>query len=164
MNDLSDIEIKIGTSPGFTFYPLLFQNYRVTGVKIAFTPITDNALLIGYTYAGPAMTVTRTNTLAENRWSSWKPLGNVNTGGPTKRITRYYSVMAVGGGDRTIANDDTWTGDTNLVSPYHTQPAERISAYFGVTPIVALPSAVNVPYIVTLTVYVTYWNRRPITN
>lgn len=164
MNDLSDIESKFGAVPGFTIYPLLFQNYRVTGVKINFTPITDNALLLGFTYAGDLMPAITTNTLTENRWSSWKPLGNVNTGGPTKRISRYYSVVAVGGGDRTIANDDTWTGDTNNSAPFYNQPPERVSAYFGVTPIVTLPSTANIPYIVTLTVYVTYWNRRPVTT
>ncbi len=163
MNDLADIATKFGTAPGFQFYPLIFQNYRVTGVKINLTPITDNALLLGYTYAGTAMTTTNTNTLTENRWATWKPLGNVNTGGPTKRISRYFSVVAVGGGDRTIANDDTWTGDTNTTAPYYTQPAETISAYFGVSPIVQLQNAAQVPYIATLTVYVTYWNRRPIT-
>lgn len=161
-NNMADIIDKVATAPGMTQYANLFENYRISGVKVTLTPITASPLLIGFVYAGNQIPVVNTHSLTETRWSRWKALGNVNAGGATKRISRYFSVVSVGGGDRTIANDADWTGETNTASPFFTAPAETVNLYFGASPLTAFTEETVVPYIVSLVVYTTFWNRRSI--
>lgn len=172
-NDLAAAESTFGACPGFFVYPTLFQNYRVTGLKIRFTPMMnpDNAdqgpataFILGSDgiLSNPSIA-----TIPEQRWCTYKNLNNWYTGGQTKSLSLYLSTMKVGGGDRTIANDDQYTSTTNTSSPYYNAVPSQLGYQYGLLNCTNTiwPGTVGnnlCVFTVTFTYYVTFWGRRSI--
>lgn len=178
MNDLSTAQAQIGGSPGFSLYPELFLRYRVTGLKIKFTPLlnsraTDGTTvppetLLAYVNGGPLINSPQANSIPEQRWCKYKPINNWQVGGNTKSVSLYLSTVKAAGADRTVANDLDYTGTTIAASPWYNAPNLLIPMEYGIC---ALKGAnLNYQagekicdYLVTYTYYVTFWERRPIT-
>lgn len=172
-NDLASAESAFTACPGFTVYPTLFQNYRVTGVKIRFTPMMNPATAA----QGPAtgfimgsdgiLTNPTIATLPEQRWVTYKNLNNWAAGGQTKSLSLYLSTMRVGGGDRTIANDEEYTSTCNDTAPFYNAVPEQLGFQFGLlnTSGALWPGtggATLATYMLSFTYYVTFWGRRSI--
>lgn len=178
VNDLSTTLVAMGNSPGFSWYPQLFQQYRVTGLKIRFTPILnpiDNAGatlapqgMIAYINAGQNLAPNPSvSSLPEQRWCRYKPINSWFMGGSTKSVSLYMSVNKLAGGDRTTANDIDYTGTTITSTPWYSAVPEHLNFEFGITSLNDgnfLGPATNklCDYMVTYTYYVTFWGRRPL--
>lgn len=173
-NDLATAETVFGTCPGFTVYPTLFQNYRVTGCKIRFMPIygdsvTGNYESIAYVMGSDGILASPTvSTLPEQRWCSYRVMNQFQTGGAVKPVSLYLSTMKVAGADRSIANDDDYTGTTNLTAPFYNAVPEQLGFQFGLCALNGsnltasyLPAPLA-KYMVSFTYYVTFWGRRSI--
>lgn len=174
-NDLAQAEtIGVGT-PGFTVYPTLFQNYRVTGIKIRFTPMLHaaessqgpvTAFILGSD--GVFMSPNIFN-IPEQRWCVYKNLNNWQTGGQTKSLSLYLSTVKVAGADRTTINDDDYTGTCNTASPFYNPVPKQLGAQFGLlnTDGANWPGGVGkllTTNLISYTYYVTFWGRRSIEN
>lgn len=172
-NDLSQAESAFTACPGFTVYPTLFSNYRVTGVKIRFTPMMHPATAAqgpatAFIMGGDGVLLTPSiATAPEQRWISYKTLNNWQTGGATKSLSLYLSTMKVGGADRTIANDQDYTSTCNTSAPFYNAVPEQVAFQFGLlnTSGALWPGtggALLCTYMVSFTYYVTFWGRREI--
>lgn len=165
-NDLNAAETQWTTCPGFDVYPKQFKNYRVTGVKVRFTPkILDTSTGASYMgfilgsdtgYLGIAY-----NTLPEQRWVRYKPLNNYLSGGSTKSLSLYLSTLKVGGADRTIAIDEDYTSTTNTSAPYYNSVPKQLVMQFGILSDNSTQFDGHVcNYTAQLTYYVTFWGKR----
>lgn len=172
-NDLSQAETAFTACPGFTVYPTLFRNYRVTGVKIRFTPMMHPATAAqgpatAFIMGGDGVLLNPSiATAPEQRWITYKTLNNWQTGGTTKSLGLYLSTMKVGGADRTIANDQDYTSTCNTTSPFYNAVPEQVAFQFGLlnTSGALWPGtggALLCTYMVSFTYYVSFWGRREI--
>lgn len=180
VNDLSGTLALMGNSPGYSWYPQLFENYRVTGLKIRFTPIintlnNEGATLppqgmIAYINAGPTLAANPSvSSLPEQRWCRYKPINSWYTGGPTKSVSLYMSVQKLAGGDRTTATDLEYTGECQSTTPYYGAVVNTVNYEWGITTLndgnfIGVATDKLCDYMVTYTYYVTFWNRRPLIN
>lgn len=171
-NDLAQAEAAFTACPGFTVYPTLFQNYRVTGLKIRFTPMYNPAsayAATGFVCGGDGILATPSiSNLPEQRWAVYKNLNNWGTGGAVKSLSLYLSTVKVGGADRSIATDDNYTSTTNTSAPYYNAVPQQLGFQYG---LVATNGTNFVSggthlcdYMVSFTYYVTFWGRRSITS
>lgn len=178
INDLSVAQAAIGGSPGYSLYPELFNRYRVTGLKIKFTPLlnsraTDGTTvppesLIAFVNGGPLINSPQANSVPEQRWCKYKPINNWQVGGATKSVSLYLSTLKTAGADRTAANDMDYTATTIAASPWYNAPVISIPFEYGICALKG--SNLNYKagekicdYLVTYTYYVSFWDRRPIT-
>lgn len=182
MNDLSTVLVNFGNSPGFSWYPQLFQNYRVTGLKMKFTPLINTReaadplvtlapeTLLAFINAGDGLAINpQANSVPEQRWCKYKPLNNWLAGGATKSVSLYMSTMKLAGGDRTVANSVNYTGECSAITPYYTQPDTVLNCEYGVCALkgsnLSYANGDKIcDYLITLTYYVTFWGRRPLVN
>lgn len=178
MNDLSETLVDLGNAPGYSWYPQLFQNYRVTGLKIKFTPVINpltsegNTLppqsLIAYINAGDGLSSNpAVNTLPEQRWCRYKYLNSWFQGGPTKSVSLYMSTNKLAGGDRTTSSSVTYTGTCTATTPYYSTVESQLHYEYGICTLnganfIGPAGAKICDYMVTYTYYVTFWGRRPI--
>lgn len=167
-NDLNQAATAFGACPGFQVYPTLFQNYRVTGVKIKLTPFVNagGQGVVGYIMGGdgilaaPAM-----STLPEQRWAKYKVLTQYAQGGFNKSISNYLSTMKIAGADRTVANDIQYTSTTNTSAPFYNNVPEQLGFQFGILMVSGsnFAAATNyADYMLEFTYYTTFWGRRNI--
>lgn len=165
-NDLNQAATAFGTCPGFDVYPTLFQNYRVTGVKIKLTPFVNAGGLgvVGYVMgvdgilSNPSM-----STLPEQRWAKYKVLTQYAQGGSNKSISNYLSTMKIAGADRTVANDIDYTGTTNTSAPFYNTVPEQLGFQFGILFVNGTNFTIATPYadyMLEFTYYTTFWGRR----
>ena len=161
-NDLSQAENDYSNCPGFFIYPTLFNKYRVTGVKIRFTPMSLTGVNIGYIMGSNGiLTAPTMDTLPEQRWCRYKPLNFYTGGGTTKSISMYLSSVKVAGGDRTTSNDEDYTSTTNTSAPYYNAVPNQIGYQYGVMSVDGNALSGQVAnYIISMTYYVTFWDRR----
>lgn len=179
INDLSTAQATVGGSPGFSFYPQLFARYRVTGLKLKFTPLlngraTDGTTippetLLAFINGGPLTSSTQANNVPEQRWCKYKPINNWQFGGATKSVSLYLSTLKTAGADRTAANDLDYTSTCITTTPYYNGPNVLIPYEYGICAMKGanlsyLSGEKICDYLITYTYYVTFWDRRPITT
>lgn len=170
-NDLAQAETAFGACPGFTVYPTLFQNYRVTGVKIRYTPLvnanTPDRNSIQFVMGSDGVLLTPSlRTLPEQRWCKYTASPNFG-GGPFRSTSLYLSTSKVGGADRSINVDEQYTSTTNTSAPFYNVVPQQLGFQYGLvngsesnyTPNITIGS-----YMLSMTYYVSFWGRRTITQ
>lgn len=173
LNDLSGVITNIGSCPGFTIYPQLFNNYRVTGMKVTLTPMIDPDSSVNvpepmtaYINGGNGLLASPdVGSIPEQRWARYKNINCWLSGGSNRTVANYLSVYKLAGADRTVASDVDYTGTTLTTSPWYTAPAKGVSYEYGI--VSASGSNWQTPtgdrlctFQVNITWYVTFWGRR----
>lgn len=172
--DLAHAQTVFTSCPGFLDYGRLFSRYRVTGIKVRFTPVWNDVAAGGtgivpcaYMEAhgpndvpNPSISV-----MPERRWGRWKPLNNWENGGGTKGISMYYSIPKVVGPDRIVINDAAYTGTiTTAEPPVYVTPTNGgdMSVRMGIMSAGGdnIPAGTYGSYILTATYYTTLWTRK----
>ena len=165
----------------------LFLKYRIKGIKIKVSYIQtagDPCILVlnaasddGFlapTSSGPAPAFQNPtiNIIGEQRWGKYRMV-NTSPAGRPSTISAYYSANKVFGPDNVVRNDEDFTGDTSVSSPYFSQgtastshPVQGpwlqwgISTLTGVQPAVAITGVLKYD----VTVYTEFYGKRSSTE
>jgi len=153
-----------GTSaPGLTEYMALFASYRITGVKLTTTVVNPNAT--GYAVIhnaggfGSDIPIPTIDRIPEMRWAKYRILGTTGSNAGKVRLSTYYSMMKVNGGDRTIATDTQYVGTSSGSS--FTAPANPSNIQYGFVTLDGVNATTSAPlqFITTATIYCTFFDR-----
>lgn len=183
----------LGSTPGLSTMGLLYQKYRIRGIKlkmtywqiagapvILYTNAQSDIETLGPSKAGPVpgfITPTIT-TIPEQRWCKYRVCSQTQNGGKPTSLTSYYSVNKVFGPDDIVKNDEDYTGETQVATPYWNnqvpagsnsyQPSRTPWIQFGLTTlngaVTTASTAVTGVLKVEATVYTEFFGKRALTE
>lgn len=124
------------SSPNVSTMGALYQNYRIRGIRLRLTfwQTTQTPLILFAnaqpdvnglndvdTGPTPAFITPSITTTPEQRWAKYRVCGATAQGAVPTTLTAYYSVNKVQGPDAMIRNDQAYTGQMDVITPYFSQ-------------------------------------------
>lgn len=180
-----------GNTPNLSTMAMLYLKYRIRGIKLKLTYWqTGNAApLMLYTNAqssnnvlgltsdapSPAFITPTITNIGEQRWSRYRVCNGLTAaGGKPTTLQAYYSVNKVFGPDAVVKNDEDFTGEMQLATPYWSNtipsganqntPIRTPWLQFGITSLDGLPTSATGVLKVEATVYAEFFGKRPTTS
>lgn len=178
----------MGNTPNLSTMGALYQQYRIRGIKVKLTywqtagePVMlytnaqgdQGVLLDTATGPTPAFVAPNVSTVTEQRWSKYRVCQQTQNGGKPTTLSSYYSVNKVQGPDAVVKNDEDYTGNMNVATPYWAAASSSVSRpqrspwlQFGITTLTGanVTTAVTGVLKVEETVYVEFFGKRPATE
>lgn len=183
-----------GNTPNLSTMAQLYMKYRIRGIKLKLTywqtaAAGAGAPLLLYTNAqssnevlglstvspAPAFVTPTITNIGEQRWSRSRVCNGIATaGGKPTSLTSYYSVNKVFGPDAVVRNDEDFTGEMQVATPYWSNsvpsgtnqntPIRTPWLQFGITSLDGLPVSATGVLKVEATVYAEFFGKRPLTS
>lgn len=183
-----------GNTPNLSTMAQLYMKYRIRGIKLKLTywqtaAAGAGAPLLLYTNAqssnevlglstvspAPAFVTPTITNIGEQRWSRSRVCNGIATaGGKPTSLTAYYSVNKVFGPDAVVKNDEDFTGEMQVATPYWSNsvpsgtnqntPIRTPWLQFGITSLDGLPTSATGVLKVEATVYAEFFGKRPLTS